>query len=133
MDIESIAQEFGGSDEGQQAAAALSQAGIDDSQVQDILGHAARAGAEHVEASHKDNGGILGNHAGMGFFAAFASGVIKGDGFMGSLEDGAAGVVIARITEALTARMGLDSTLADTAAAATAPYVMAFLKRRIGI
>jgi hypothetical protein len=133
MNIESMAQEFAGSDEGQQAAAALSQQGFGDDQVAQILSHSGRAGAEHVENYHKDNGGILGEHAGLGFIAAFVAGLIKGDGAVGALEDGVAGVVIARITEALTARMGLDSALADTAAAATAPWVMAFLKKRLGL
>jgi hypothetical protein len=133
MNISSLVEKFISSVHGQNAAAALSSAGIDDSQVQDILGHAARAGVAHVEQAHKDNGGILGEHAGMSFFAAFASGIIKGDGVMGSLEDGAGGVVIARITEALTAKMGLDSTTADAAAAATAPYVMSFLKEELNL
>jgi hypothetical protein len=133
MDIESMAQDFLQSDQGANASAALTQQGLGPDQVQEILAHSARAGAEHVEQAHQDNGGILGEHAGLGFFAAFAAGVVRGDGIAGSLEDGALGVVIARITEALTARMGLDSALADSAAAATAPYVMAFLEERIGL
>ena len=133
MDIESLVQKFLSSVHGQSAASALSAQGIDDGQVQDILGHAARAGAAHVEQAHKDNGGLLGEHAGMSFFAAFASGIVKGDGVMGALEDGAGGVIFGRITESLTAKMGLDSTTADAAAAATAPYVMSFLKEELGL
>ena len=133
MDIASLAQRFLGSAQGQQAAAALGQQGFGPDKVQEILTHAATAGAEHVEQQHKDNGGILGEHAGMSFFAAFASGIIKGDGFLGSLEDGAAGIVLGRITEALTARAGLDSATADAAAAATAPYVVGFLKEHLGL
>ena len=64
--------------------------------------------------------------------AAFASGLVHGDGILGSLEDGAAGVVIGRITESLTGKMGIDSAAADAAAAATAPYVVAFLREHIG-
>lgn len=133
MDIASLVQNFLQSSHGQQAASSLSQAGFNDGQVQDILTHAATAGAEHVEQHHRDNGGLLGNHAGVSFFAAFASGIIKGDGVFGALEDGVAGVVIGRITEALTARMGLDSASADAAAAATAPFVMAFLREQLGL
>jgi hypothetical protein len=133
MDIASLVQKFLQSSHGQQASSSLSQAGFDDAQVQDILSHAATAGAEHVEASHAESGGILGHHAGASFFAAFAAGIVKGDGLVGALEDGALGVVIGRITEALTARLGMDSAAADAAAAATAPYVMAFLKEHIGI
>ena len=133
MDIANLVEKFLQSEHGQGAAAALEQQGFAGAQVQEILGHAARAGAAHVEQAHKDNGGILGEHAGMSFFAAFASGIIKGDGVLGSLEDGAGGVVVGRIAEALTAQMGLDSGVADAAAAATAPYVMAFLKQHLGL
>ena len=133
MDIAGLVEGFLASEHGQQAAAALTQQGIPAEQVQQILGAAAQAGASHVEQAHKDNGGILGEHAGMSFFAALASGLVKGDGIAGSLEDGAVGVVIARITEALTAQLGIDSGTADAAAAATAPYVMAFLKQHVGL
>ena len=51
---------------------------------------------------------------------------------MGALEDGALGVVMGRIAEALTAQMGFDSAMANAAAGATAPYVMAFLKQHLG-
>jgi hypothetical protein len=132
MDIAHLVRTFMSSEHGQQAAAALMNQGFDQGQVQQILHHSVHAGAQHVEQAHRDNGGLLGEHAGMSFFAAFASGLIRGDGVMGSLEDGAAGVVIGRITEALTAQMGFDSGLADAAAAATAPYVMAFLKQHLG-
>ncbi len=133
MSIEQIAQQFMQSPHGAGAWQALQQQGFSPSVAQQILGHSAYAGAAHLEQHHNDRGGLLGEHAGLGFFAAFASGVLRGDGFVGALEDGAAGVVLARITEALTARMGLDSRAADAAAAATAPYVVAFLKQRLGV
>ena len=67
------------------------------------------------------------------FFAAFASGLFKGDGVVGSLEDGAAGILIGRIAEAITASVDIDSSLVDAAAAATAPYVTAYLKKHLGL
>ena len=133
MDISSLVHGFLKSEHGQQAASALGDQGFDDSQVRDILHHSVHAGAKHVEEHHKASGGLLGEHAGLSFFAAFASGIIKGDGVVGALEDGMAGVVLGRITEALQEKMGLDSTAADAAAAATAPYVVAFLKEHLGI
>jgi hypothetical protein len=132
MDTQHIINSFLGSEEGVQAQGALANAGVPQHQIMDVLHHAARAGIEHIEADARD-GGILGKHAGMSFFAAFASGLLKGDGMVGSLEDGAAGVVVGRITEAITASVGLDSGLADAAAAATAPYVMAYMKKHLGI
>lgn len=132
MDTQHIINEFIHSNEGRQAAGALAEAGIEQSKIGEILHHAARAGIEHIEADAA-KGGILGEHAGMSFFAAFASGLLKGDGMVGSLEDGAAGIVVGRIAEAITASVDIDSGLVDTAAAATAPYVMAYMKRHLGI
>jgi hypothetical protein len=132
MDTQNIIHSFLHSTEGRQAAGALESAGFEQSQISQILHHAAHAGIQHIEADAA-KGGILGEHAGMSFFAAFASGLLKGDGMMGSLEDGAAGIVVGRITETLTSAVGLDSGMADAAAAATAPYVMAYLKKHLGI
>lgn len=133
MDIANLVQSFMSSDPGRAAGAALAQQGFSGPQVQEILGQSAWAGAQHVEQSHKDGGGLLGQHAGLSFFAAFASGLVKGDGLVGALEDGAGGVVVGRIAEALTARMGFDSAVANAAAAATAPYVVRFLKQHLGL
>jgi hypothetical protein len=132
MDISALLGSFLASSHGQGAAAALSGQGFSDDDTQSILGHSVTAGATHVETAHKDGGGLFGGHAGASFFAAFASGLIKGDGVLGSLEDGAAGVVTGRIAELLQAQMGLDSTAATAAAAATAPYVLAFLREHLG-
>ena len=52
MDIASLAQSFLGSQQGQQAAAALAQQGFQPGQVQQILSHSAQAGAQHVEQHH---------------------------------------------------------------------------------
>ena len=132
MDTQHIINQFIHSSEGRDAAGALANAGIEESKISQVLHHAARAGIEHLEADAA-KGGILGEHAGMSFFAAFASGLIKGDGMLGSLEDGAAGVVVGRIAEAITASVDIDSGMVDAAAAATAPYVMAYMKKHLGI
>lgn len=132
MDISSLIKKFIGSEHGQNAQAALSDAGISDDQMQDVLSTVAQAGVDHVEQTHKDNGGLLGEHAGLSFFAAFASGIVKGDGVLGSLEDGAGGVVVGRIAQALQDKLGYDSGTATAAAAAAAPYIVAFLKQHLG-
>ena len=133
MDISSLLNKFLESSHGQNAASALAAQGYGANDVQQILNHSVSAGAAHVEQAHKESGGLLGKHAGMSFFAGFASGLIKGDGVFGSLEDGAVGVIQGRIVGLLTAHMGMDSAAADAAAAATAPYVLAFLREHLHI
>jgi hypothetical protein len=133
MDLSPLLNRFLESPQGQGAASALSDMGYGDNDVQKILHHSISAGAEHVEQAHKDSGGLFGHHAGMSFFAAFASGLIKGDGVFRSIEDGAVGVIEGKIVGLLTAHMGIDSAAADAAAAATAPYVLAFLREHLGV
>ncbi len=128
MDVSSLVGTFLESRHGQAAASALSAQGYDDDAARQILGHSLSAGADHVEEAHRAGGG---HHAGASFFAAFASGLVHGDGVRGSLEDGVVGVVEGRIAGLLTARMGYDSAAADAAAAATAPYVLAFLREHL--
>jgi hypothetical protein len=130
MDLSPLLDKFLESPHGQGAASALSAQGYSGDDVQKILHHSISAGADHVEQAHKAGGG---HHAGISFFAGFASGLIKGDGVFRSIEDGAVGVIEGKIVGLLTAHMGIDSAAADAAAAATAPYVLAFLREHLGV
>jgi hypothetical protein len=124
MDVTDLFQRFMSSDNGQQALGALQSQGISPDDAQTYLQHATQAVAEH---------GLLGDAPGTSFFAAFASGLVKGDGVFGALEDGAMGIVTARVTEALCDRAGLDSGTAATVAAAATPYIASFVKQHLGI
>lgn len=130
MDVQAIVSEFLGSEHGQGAANALAAQGISPDDAQTFLTHAATAGAEHVE---EQGGGLLGEHAGKSFFSAFAAGLVKGDGLIGSLKDGAEGMLVGRITEALASRAGLDPSTASAVAAAATPFVASFFKSKFGI
>jgi hypothetical protein len=131
MSIEQLVQSFLSSDHGQAAMAALQEKGINPADAQGYLSHAATAVASHAE-DHAASTGILGDHPGRSFFAAFASGLLKGDGVIGSLEDGAAGVVTARVVEALCERAGVDTATAEMVAAAATPYAMGYIKSHLG-
>ena len=131
MSVEELVGNFLSSDHGRQAMAALQEKGIDPSTAQGYLTHAATAVASHAEA-HAESHGILGDHPGRSFFAAFASGLVKGDGVLGSLEDGAAGVVTARVVEALCDKAGVDTGTAEMVAAVATPYAMSYIKSHLG-
>jgi hypothetical protein len=131
MDLQEIAASFLNSAQGQQALSALGDEGVGADDAQRFLGHATEAAMAHVQAQHEASG-LLGEHAGRNFFAALAAGLVKGDGVMGSLEDGAIGVVTGRITEALVEKAGLDGGTASTIAAAATPYITSFLKEKLG-
>lgn len=130
MDVQQLIGEFLASEHGAQATQALAAQGIGADDAQQLLGHAASAAYEHVESQQSE--GLMGEHAGKSFFSAFAAGLVHGDGFFKSLVDGGEGVMTGRIAESLAARAGIDPATASSIAAAATPYVVAFLKQRLG-
>lgn len=131
MDLSEIAQSFLASSYGHQAITALGQQGIPASDATTMLSHAAVAAGEHAN-NHAASSGLLGDHPGRSFFAAFAAGLVKGDGLIGALEGGGAGIVTAKISEALCTKVGLDAGLASTVAATATPFLLDFLRKHIG-
>jgi hypothetical protein len=123
--------DFGASAHGQGALDALAQQGIVGQDADNVIQHAAAAAHAHVE-EHAQSTGILGAHPGKSFFAAFAAGILKGDGVFGSIADGAEGVISGRIAEAIATKAGIDSSMASTAAAAVTPFLVSFLKGKLG-
>ena len=123
--------EFTSSSHGRAAKDALAEQGIVGEDADNVIQHAAAAAHAHVE-EHAQSTGILGAHPGKSFFAAFAAGLLKGDGVFGSIGDGAEGVIAGRIAEAIAATAGIDSSKASTAAAAVPPFLVSFLKGKLG-
>lgn len=127
MDAQALLSEFLGSEAGAQAMSSLAAQGMNPASAQDVIGHAIGEAHSHVE----EQAGILGNHPGKSFFAAFATGLIQGDGLWGSVKDGFEGVLGGRIAGAVADRAGLDSNTATTVAAALTPLVASFLKNKL--
>jgi hypothetical protein len=125
-----IVEKFLGSSHGQQAKQSLIDQGYSEDEATTYLSHAAQAGADHVN-EHAQSHGFLGDHPGRNFFAAYAAGVVKGDGIFDSLGDGFEGEVTGRITEAICNKAGLDSGVASTVSATAAPFVASFLKEHL--
>jgi hypothetical protein len=122
--------EFMASGQGASALGALQSQGLDPSMAQQVLQHAAVAAHGHVEQVSQ-SAGILGNHPGKSFFAAFAAGLIKGDGIWGSLKDGGEGVLTGRIAEFVADKAGVDSGTASALAAAATPYLVDYFKGKL--
>ncbi|CAM3654487.1 hypothetical protein [Roseateles saccharophilus] len=129
MDAQQLLSEFLSTEHGAQAMQALTAQGYSDADAQQLLGHATEAAQAHVEEQHA---GLMGSHPGKSFFAAFAAGLVQGDGFFKSLEDGGEGVISARIAEAVANKAGVDSSAASTIAAAATPFLVSFLKSKLG-
>lgn len=127
MDVQQLVSEFLASDHGNQATQALAAQGINADDAQQMLSQAAETAHASTE---EQSAGLLGEHSGKSFFAAFAAGLVRGDGFLKSLGDGGEGVLTGRVAESLAARMGIDPATASTVAAAATPYIVAFLKEK---
>jgi hypothetical protein len=127
MDMQQLVSEFLSSEHGAQAQQALTDQGISPEDSQQMLSTAAETAHSHVE---EQGGGLLGNNPGKSFFAAFAAGLVRGDGVFKSMEEGGEGVLTGRVAEAIGARMGIDPSTASMVAAAATPYVVSFLKEK---
>ena len=121
MDAQQLVSEFLASDHGAQAMEALRAQGVDDAAAQQLLGHAAEAA--HAQAQE--------HHGGRNFFAAFAAGLVRGDGLLGSLVDGGEGLLTGRVAESMAARAGVDGSTASMRAAAATPFLVGFLKQKL--
>jgi hypothetical protein len=128
MDVQQLVSEFLASEHGNQATQALAAQGISADDAQQMLSQAAETAHTHVE---EQNAGLMGEHAGRSFFAAFAAGLVHGDGFFKSLTEGGEGVLSGRVAESLAEKMGIDPSTASTVAAAATPYLVAFLKEKL--
>lgn len=129
MDAQQLVSEFLASEHGAQAVQALGAQGVSEADAQQLLGTAAEAVHAHAE---EQGAGLMGEHAGKSFFAGVAAGLVRGDGFFKSIVDGGEGMVSGRVAESLAARAGLDPSTASAIAAAATPYVLGFLKQRLG-
>ena len=128
MDAQQLISEFLWTDDGGQAAQALAAQGINADDAQQMLSHAVDVTHAHVEEQTQASGEA---HTGRNFFAAFASGLVRGDGFFKSLLEGGEGILTGKVTAALAERMGIDPGTASTVAAAATPYIAAFLKEKL--
>ncbi|SAK72759.1 hypothetical protein AWB77_03179 [Caballeronia fortuita] len=128
MDMQQLVSEFLASEHGAQATQALTDQGFSTEDSQQMLGTAAETAHAHAE---EQNAGVMGNHPGKSFFAAFAAGLVRGDGFLKSMEEGGEGILTGRIAESIAARMGIDPATASTVAAAATPYVVSFLREKL--
>lgn len=127
MDAQQLITEFLASAQGGQAAQALADQGIDADTAQQMLAHVAQAAHDH---SSETAAAPAEGHGGTNFFAAFAAGIVRGDGLFKSLLEGGEGVLTGRVAETLAARMGIDPATASNLAAAATPYVVSFLRQR---
>lgn len=121
MDAQQMVADFLASEHGAQALQALRDQGVDDTAAREMLGGAAEAAHNQVQE----------HHGGRNFFAAFAAGLVRGDGFLKSLVDGGEGMLAGRVAESMAGRAGVDGSTASMLAAAATPFLVNYLKQKL--
>jgi hypothetical protein len=126
------------SQQGQNAFGVLQQRGYNPAQAQQILGSAVPAAAEAMARASQGNQqpalgifDIFGGHAGAEFLTGAIGGLLRGDGLVGSLEDGAMGMVGGHIAEVLAQRLGMNQRMAGEVAALVTPFIVHYAHERL--
>ena len=126
------------SEQASQAQQALSARGYPPDQVSAILDAAGPAAANAMHAQTQGHAepalglfNIFGGHAGAEFLTGAITGLLRGDGIVGSLEDGGMSMVAGHIGEVLAQRMGWNQRLCGEVAAIITPFVAHYVHEHL--
>ena len=133
-----LMQMFHQSPQGQQAMQAIMQRGYSQDQAWQIM-QAAHAGA--VNGMHQATQGnpephiglfnIFGGHSGAEFLTGAIAGFLRGDGFLGSLKDGAFGMVGGHVAEYIAQYTGLNRMVAGELGAVATPFLVHYAHEKL--
>jgi hypothetical protein len=136
--FEEILSEFTSSPQAKGAIDALARQGISEDEARNLIeqalpGAAASFGkqTEGHEQPHVGLFNIFGGHAARNFLAGVVAGIARGDGLVGSVEDGGIGVLVGHLGEYLAERVGIDGDKASTVAAALGPFIVHFMHEKL--
>lgn len=126
------------SQQGADALTALQSKGYGADDASALLNHAVPAAVEamHQQTAGQENPGlslfnIFGGHAGREFLLGAVAGLLRGDGFVGSLEDGGMGMIGGHIAEVIAERAGVDPTAAGEIAAVVTPFIVHYAHEKL--
>jgi hypothetical protein len=136
--FEELLSDFTSSIHGQNALSALQAKGFSGDDAQRILDEAVPAAREAMESKAQDHPqpevglfNIFGGHAGKEFLIGLTEGIVRGDGFKGSLEDGGISLIAGHIGEVIAPKLGLGADVAGDAAAVAAPFIVRFAHEKL--
>ena len=136
--FEALLSEFTGSEHGQNALNALQAKGFSPEDAQKLIAEAVPAAREVMENKLQDHPqpevglfNLFGGHAGREFLVGVTEGIVRGDGFVGSLEDGGISAIAGHIAEVVASRLNISPDIAGTAAAVVAPFIVRFAHEKL--
>src|SRR4051794_7871471 len=122
--FEELLSEFTSSAHGQNALGALQAKGFSGDDAARILAEALPAAREAMEGKAQEHPqpevglfNLFGGHAGKEFLIGLTEGIVRGDGIMGSLEDGGISLIAGHIGEVIAPRLNMSPEIAGDAAA----------------
>jgi hypothetical protein len=136
--FEELLAEFTSSTHGQNALSALQAKGFSAEDASRLLSEAVPAAREAMEGAagahpepHVGLFNFFGGHAAKEFLIGVTEGIVRGDGFVGSVEDGGISLIAGHIGEVIAPRIGLSDEVAGDAAAAIAPFIVRFAHEKL--
>ena len=136
--FEELLTEFTSSTHGQNALSALQAKGFSGEDASRLLNEAVPAAREAMEGAagshpepHVGLFNLFGGHAAKEFLIGVTEGIVRGDGFVGSMEDGGISLIAGHIGEVIAPRIGLSDEVAGDVAAAIAPFIVRFAHEKL--
>jgi hypothetical protein len=136
--FEDILSEFTSSPHCESAVAALVQQGIGDGDARNYINDATTAAAAAMSKATESHPqpevglfNIFGGHAGKEFLIGLTEGIVRGDGIVGSLEDGGMSMVGGHIGEYLASKTGLPEETSGLVAAVVTPFIVRFVHEKL--
>ncbi len=136
--FESLLSEFTSSKQAQDATAALASKGYSPADAEKFIAEALPAAKEAMEqqtASHpKPEVGLFnlfGGHAGKEFLIGLTEGIVRGDGVVGSFEDGGMSMIAGHIAEVIAPRLNISAETAGDVAAVVAPFIFHYAHEKL--
>jgi len=116
---------------GRDALAALQKKGIPEDEAKKFMSVAVPGAAEAMKSATAGHAqpevklfDLFGGHSGRSFIEGVVAGIVRGDGVVGSLEDGAMGLVGGHVAEVIASRMDVDTSKASMVASILTPFIV---------
>ena len=136
--FEELVTDFMSSVHGQSALSAIQAKGFSGDDAARLLNEAVPAAREAMEGAagahpepHVGLFNLFGGHAAKEFLIGLTEGIVRGDGVVGSLEDGGISLIAGHIGEVIAPRIGISDEVAGDVAAAVAPFIVRFVHEKL--